>query len=339
MTELSDRIEIHLSGAYGIDEILDFNCSGRLQHWNFPRFFPFNNICPGVLVRKADDATPHDHAILLVVNLNEATWENIEGKLRSYRATILVQFEAHQGWEIAYDKCRNFNFFLTFDRSYGWHPGFQRIYLPYDPALASSHMDTRGIEALRRHWSSSRVGFVRTILLRLLPRKRKAVLISTLHTAERYRIRLDSAMAWTQWVDVYGHGWPPDLPNYRGPVVSKQWTLRNYRFALVFENQLQPGYVTEKLLDCFEAGTVPIYWGAPDVLSDVPKDSILLLADVHNDLDKVLRDPKLYRAMSQAVHENRERVLERFSIARFVGVQRETIQSALRQIATQGCAG
>ncbi len=30
------------------------------------------------------------------------------------------------------------------------------------------------------------------------------------------------------------------------------------------------GYVTEKLFDCLYAGTVPVYWGAPDIETLVP---------------------------------------------------------------------
>lgn len=51
----------------------------------------------------------------------------------------------------------------------------------------------------------------------------------------------------------------------RGPVDSKLETLSRYRFALCFENMRLKGWMTEKLFDCLCAGTIPIYWGAPDV--------------------------------------------------------------------------
>lgn len=38
--------------------------------------------------------------------------------------------------------------------------------------------------------------------------------------------------------------------------------LRQYRFNICPENSDTPGYVTEKLFDSFEAGCIPIYWGA-----------------------------------------------------------------------------
>jgi len=56
----------------------------------------------------------------------------------------------------------------------------------------------------------------------------------------------------------------------RGPVKSKAETLSQYKFALCFENMILRGWMTEKLFDCFFAGVVPVYWGAPDVLDFVP---------------------------------------------------------------------
>lgn len=52
---------------------------------------------------------------------------------------------------------------------------------------------------------------------------------------------------------------------YRGRAISKSETLGNYTFALCFENMILKGWITEKIFDCFFAGTIPIYWGAPDI--------------------------------------------------------------------------
>lgn len=76
--------------------------------------------------------------------------------------------------------------------------------------------------------------------------------------------------------DVFGK-LPFSLPNYRGEAShGKLATMQQYRFALCFENlYLDPwsrGYVTEKLFDCFAAGTVPVYWGAYDIEKYLPQD-------------------------------------------------------------------
>lgn len=61
----------------------------------------------------------------------------------------------------------------------------------------------------------------------------------------------------------------------RGPARSKSETVARYRFALCFENSILKGWLTEKLFDCFFAGTVPVYWGAPDVLDWVPAECFI----------------------------------------------------------------
>jgi hypothetical protein len=40
---------------------------------------------------------------------------------------------------------------------------------------------------------------------------------------------------------------------------------RQYRFCLVMENSISPGYITEKILNAFLGGCVPIYYGPEDV--------------------------------------------------------------------------
>ena len=48
--------------------------------------------------------------------------------------------------------------------------------------------------------------------------------------------------------------------------------MARYKFALCFENNAsQPGYVSEKITDCFCARCVPIYYGAPGVGELIPQ--------------------------------------------------------------------
>lgn len=61
----------------------------------------------------------------------------------------------------------------------------------------------------------------------------------------------------------------------RGPAASKSSTIAQYRFALCFENSMLKGWITEKMFDCFFAGTVPVYWGAPDILDWVPAECFI----------------------------------------------------------------
>ena len=53
--------------------------------------------------------------------------------------------------------------------------------------------------------------------------------------------------------------------SWRGPVADKYDAYSRYRFVVCYENMATPGWITEKLFDCFYAGVVPIYLGAPDI--------------------------------------------------------------------------
>jgi len=41
--------------------------------------------------------------------------------------------------------------------------------------------------------------------------------------------------------------------------------IKNYKFTIAFENSTSPGYTTEKLWQPMFSGSVPIYWGNPEV--------------------------------------------------------------------------
>lgn len=59
---------------------------------------------------------------------------------------------------------------------------------------------------------------------------------------------------------------------YKGQADSKSETLSRYTFALCFENMVLKGWITEKIFDCLFAGTVPVYWGAPDIAELIPPE-------------------------------------------------------------------
>jgi hypothetical protein len=55
--------------------------------------------------------------------------------------------------------------------------------------------------------------------------------------------------------------------------------LQRYRFTICFENCQQPANLTEKLLNAWLAGTIPIYWGCPGVLEWLNPNAFLYLPD------------------------------------------------------------
>lgn len=63
-----------------------------------------------------------------------------------------------------------------------------------------------------------------------------------------------------------------EFSSYRGPIERKNKVLREYKFSICFENiKDSPGYITEKIFDCFFAGCVPVYLGANNIHEKIPE--------------------------------------------------------------------
>ena len=85
--------------------------------------------------------------------------------------------------------------------------------------------------------------------------------------------------------EFYGFGWESKKhPSYLGTVDDKIDTLMQYRFSICYENiEGIHGYITEKIFDCFAAGTIPIYLGAPNIETHIPKECFVDRRDFKTD--------------------------------------------------------
>ena len=52
--------------------------------------------------------------------------------------------------------------------------------------------------------------------------------------------------------------------------------LRHHRFVLSYENSEAESYVTEKLFQALKSGSVPIYWGDPNVINILPHPDAII---------------------------------------------------------------
>ena len=81
---------------------------------------------------------------------------------------------------------------------------------------------------------------------------------------------------------------PPAFPSWRGMVHSKGEVLRRARFAIAYENVSgSPGYITEKIFDCFVHGCVPVYLGTPGAAATIPPTCYVSASDFASDLDLI----------------------------------------------------
>lgn len=122
------------------------------------------------------------------------------------------------------------------------------------------------------------------------------------HTSELYSARLET-IRWfekhkPQDFEYYGVGWEYQMnvwwqkvfrklgllrfvpknpsPCYRGRVDSKFMALKEYQFSICYENGRDiSGYITEKIIDCFVSGNIPIYWGPENIESHIPRSTFI----------------------------------------------------------------
>jgi hypothetical protein len=57
---------------------------------------------------------------------------------------------------------------------------------------------------------------------------------------------------------------------WKGTTKKKRQILGNSKFSICYENAIFPGYITEKIFDCFFAGCIPVYLGAPNITQYIP---------------------------------------------------------------------
>lgn len=83
--------------------------------------------------------------------------------------------------------------------------------------------------------------------------------------------------------DLYGKWWSNSLKVYKGEILKKVDYLKLYKFCFAYENVKEvPGYVTEKIFDCFSASSVPIYSGAPNITRYIPKECFIARENFEN---------------------------------------------------------
>lgn len=93
------------------------------------------------------------------------------------------------------------------------------------------------------------------------------------------------------------------MNNVGGRVADKHAFESRHKFSICFENGAHSGYTTEKLVQAFEARTVPIYWGDPRVGEVFNKRAFIDASDFDS-LDQVAQlvkeldnDDERYMAM------------------------------------------
>jgi hypothetical protein len=105
-----------------------------------------------------------------------------------------------------------------------------------------------------------------------------SIIVSEKNKTKGQQLRHEIVKQFGDRVDVYGTGY--------NPIESKLEALKDYQYSIVVENVKQDYWFTEKLIDCFATGTIPIYWGCPGINEFIGQGIIRF--DIIEDLETIL---------------------------------------------------
>ena len=116
----------------------------------------------------------------------------------------------------------------------------------------------------------------------------------------RMRHRVYERFKETNQVDFYGSGCGNEIE-------YKLDALKDYMFSIVIENSIESDYFTEKLLDCFLTGTIPIYVGSKTTREYFDSDGIIYF-EGDEDLPEILEklSVELYQSKIESIKKNYE---------------------------------
>ena len=124
-----------------------------------------------------------------------------------------------------------------------------------------------------------------------------SIIASSKKHTEGHRLRHDVITKYP--IDTYGGGYKK--------VDNKITALKDYYFSVTIENCREDYYFSEKLIDCFMSGTVPIYWGCPSIGNFFDMNGIIVFQNIE-ELDTILESltKGLYHTKKESIESNFE---------------------------------
>ena len=167
---------------------------------------------------------------------------------------------------------------------------FDRILTAHQPFLARGHpyqmCPTGGSWIAHDNWS-------------LYPKtKNLSIIASTKRFLPGHKLRFSAVKRYSNDIDgLFGYAYER--------IDQKLEGLKKFRFSFAIENCREDYYFTEKLIDCFATGTIPIYWGCPSIGRFFDMDGIIAFEKL-NELDRILPqlNESFYNERISAVENN-----------------------------------
>ena len=87
--------------------------------------------------------------------------------------------------------------------------------------------------------------------------------------------------------------------NVGGPVKDKIEFFKDYKFSISMENTEGDGYATEKIVDSFISGTIPIYYGSYVIEEYINPKSYIYIRGLEDIKEKVIIDDSIIEKMQK----------------------------------------
>lgn len=210
---------------------------------------------------------------------------------------------SQQGIRIPSSK-NEFNIWVTFENRRPPHSNYD-LTLSFDCDSMNGHnfyfplifqyMDIRGINSTyAKHKISPNAAMLKRDISKVQLLQKNSFLVSFINNPHPTRLKALHALSEIDKVVTYGRS----VNNYAEDKIS---TSEEFWFSLCFENDLYPGYVTEKVLEAWLGWTIPLYWG-DDVSGILNPKAIINLANFSTMNDFVNYVSKLYGDKDQMIN-------------------------------------
>ena len=99
--------------------------------------------------------------------------------------------------------------------------------------------------------------------------------------------------------------------------------ISQYKFMICFENSSLKNYLTEKLANAYVSGTIPIYWGCPNITDYIDLSSIIYLRPdytqdelqtVINEIIALDNSPELYKKKYESIFFKDGKIPDEFNM-------------------------
>ena len=124
--------------------------------------------------------------------------------------------------------------------------------------------------------------------------KRLSMITSDKQATPQHQFRYNFANENRNNLDLFGRGFKE--------ISKKEEGLKDYMFSVAIENDTYDTYFTEKIIDCFATGTIPVYKGTRRIIEHFNSEGIIFLDDTN--ISELTSE--LYYSKLDAIKENFE---------------------------------